>query len=84
MMHHTEITSTFSEGDYIQVVADEIPGIPGKLLEINESTIVMGPYDDEKMIEYYGEPTSSITMIPINTIRLLFKLNPDEAKNEQQ
>lgn len=76
-MTKEEILNTFSVGDYIQVAATEVPGVPGKLIDVYENSIVIGPYDDEDMIEYYGDPTSAITIIPMDTITLLFKLNPD-------
>lgn len=84
MLSKTEILDTFKPGDLCQVVAEEVPGIPGRIHEINDDSIVIGPYEDEALIETYGDPTSAVTMIPLDTITLLFKLDPSKANTNNK
>lgn len=84
MLTPEDIKEIFEVGDYVQVVAEDMPGVPGEILFISKTALAVGPYKSPNQgVMAYGDPVSSETLIPLENINLLFKLRKDgpEDKN---
>lgn len=88
MLTREDITDNIPVGSYVQVVADSMPGVPGQLKAVTDTAIVVGPWDfgskekNQRVNEEFGGPAggsvSSLTVIPLDTLHLIFKLNIEE------
>jgi hypothetical protein len=86
MIAKKDIEQVISTNDNVQVVLKTLNMTPltGKMHEMLDSSIWLVPYTDKKLIEDYGEPVTTDTLIPYEELLLIFKLTGNASKKEKE